>query len=346
MDKAKNVQTITTKLSEGEGKWSKMSLEEQEDEELKGWGLSDDQIAVLDAVNKIEENPDVKRHLTPDEVKKFKFYRELSFKRELNDKEKKDFIELVKGVDSEEIFDIIDQMEGNSFFGKSELFNYRDSWEDRKRIHSLEKKITRLTDEVRMGKFNSDADKEKEAMDKIRVLADELKKLDPSNSMVKDVEKMDNGQKVPAKGQDTWKVEEWNSFLSSASKKQREDLMNELIDDIEKRYPDKTDKESQKKKSEEMMYVWKLFKHDATTREFGRAFNSSHAGAGKYINTTVDMWRDAIKLLCKQENLRFDSSTFKDILGDNRLFAKLKYILGELSRTRRKNKITIKEVGK
>ena len=88
MDKAKNVQTITTKLSEGEGKWSKMSLEEQEDEELKGWGLSDDQIAVLDAVNKIEENPDVKRHLTPDEVKKFKFYRELSFKRELTKRRK------------------------------------------------------------------------------------------------------------------------------------------------------------------------------------------------------------------------------------------------------------------
>ena len=115
----------------------------------------------------------------------------------------------------------------------------------------------------------------------------------------------------PKTGDDTWEVKAMNMLVGSLSDKQKKELMDGMIADIEAENKAVKDsgqlnaeelKELEAVNAEEKAFIKTIFTHKRIgSRELAPIFGMSHAGVTKAARTTLQMIRD----------------TFKEVLGAN-----------------------------
>ena len=93
-----------------------------------------------------------------------------------------------------------------------------------------------------------------------------------------------------ARGKDTWDVQDFAQMLVGLDNKQRKDLMNELIDAVDKDHAD-----DPRKAGEETLFIKKLFGKKLTLRDFAKAWGKSAPGVMKFADETIDIWRKTLK---------------------------------------------------
>jgi len=79
-------------------------------------------------------------------------------------------------------------------------------------------------------------------------------------------------------------------MLVGLDNKQRKDLMNELIDAVDKDHAD-----DPRKAGEETLFIKKLFGKKLTLRDFAKAWGKSAPGVMKFADETIDIWRKTLK---------------------------------------------------
>lgn len=84
-----------------------------------------------------------------------------------------------------------------------------------------------------------------------------------------------------ARGKDTWDIDDFGQMIQNLDNKQRKQLMNALIADIEDENSDQT------QAGKEIQLVKKMFGKKLTTRDFGKAWGISHVGISKFIDRII-----------------------------------------------------------
>ena len=110
-----------------------------------------------------------------------------------------------------------------------------------------------------------------------------------------EIEKAEKEQKAKeaikkAMGKDTWDVGDFGQMIAALDDKQRKELMNELIADVE------SDNEKDPRKAgEEIMFIKKLFGKKLTLRDFAKAWGKSAPGVMKFADDTEAIFRKTMK---------------------------------------------------
>ena len=93
-----------------------------------------------------------------------------------------------------------------------------------------------------------------------------------------------------ARGKDTWDTYEFAQMLTALDDKQRKELMNQLIDDVEKDNPDDS-----RKAGEEIMFIKSLFGKKLTLRDIAKAWGKSAPGVMKFADETIAIWQKSLR---------------------------------------------------
>lgn len=117
---------------------------------------------------------------------------------------------------------------------------------------------------------------------------------------------------------DTWDTYEFAQMLTALDDKQRKELMNDLIADIESEYPD-----DPRKAGEEIMFIKKIFGKKLTLRDFAKAWGKSAPGVMKFADETQAIWRRTCREMGINSAFQFKSmptakfEAFKELLKKN-----------------------------
>ena len=93
-------------------------------------------------------------------------------------------------------------------------------------------------------------------------------------------------------GKATWNRQVFAQMLTGLSSKERKALMNDLIDSVKKDHPDDPGKAG-----EEAMFIKKIFGQKLTLRDFASAWDKSAPGVMKFLNATIDIWKQTCEAL-------------------------------------------------
>lgn len=92
-----------------------------------------------------------------------------------------------------------------------------------------------------------------------------------------------------ARGKDTWDSYDFAQMTQALDGKQRKELMNQLIADIED-----DNKDDPRKAGEEIMFVKKLFGKKLTLRDIAKAWGKTAPGVMKFSDETIAIWQKTL----------------------------------------------------
>ena len=93
-----------------------------------------------------------------------------------------------------------------------------------------------------------------------------------------------------ARGKDTWDSQDFAQMTQALDGKQRKELMNQLIADIEA-----DNKDNPRKAGEEIMFVKNLFGKKLTLRDIAKAWGKTAPGVMKFSDETIDIWKKTLR---------------------------------------------------
>lgn len=91
---------------------------------------------------------------------------------------------------------------------------------------------------------------------------------------------------LKARGKDTWDMVDFQQMISALDGKQRKQLMNDLIADVEK-----DNKDNPRKAGDETMFIKALFGKKATLRDVAKSWGKSAPGVMKFADETLAIWK-------------------------------------------------------
>lgn len=118
------------------------------------------------------------------------------------------------------------------------------------------------------------------------------RQMDKDNAAIEQGDKEKHARQAMAKarGKDTWDINDFGQMIAALDDKQRKELMNSLIADVDKDNPD-----NPRKAGEEAMFIKKLFGKKLTLRDFAKAWGKSAPGVMKFADETQAIWRKTLK---------------------------------------------------
>ena len=95
-----------------------------------------------------------------------------------------------------------------------------------------------------------------------------------------------------ARGKSTWDVVDFAKMVGPLNDKQRKQLMNSLIADVEK-----DNASDAKRAGAETMFIKTLFGKKLTLRDFAKAWDAAPSGVHRFMNQTLDIFKDTMDTL-------------------------------------------------
>lgn len=88
----------------------------------------------------------------------------------------------------------------------------------------------------------------------------------------------------------TWDKVEFAKMVSALDNKQRKELMNELLADIEAE-----NKDDPRKAGNEAMFIKSIFGKKLTLRDLAKAWGKSAPGVMKFADDTIAIWKKTLR---------------------------------------------------